>query len=1199
MAPVLRRRKRGFGGEDCNVSQHADEEPSDEEFRSSQNSDGYWLRSTASYLNSLGDEELYDVIKKFTCNAVRQFISTDFSSWAGPDNVPPCPAPVPTDVSNGSPHPSSPVGQKTCSRLSVMYFQQVLDALHPEQRLVIIKYGFGCLLLFDRCVIPLGFARWLADHVNVETSEIVLKNMSIKISPQSVSDVLGLPIGGKEISRDPRAKHDFLSAIGANSLAAVKSFSDQLLNGNISDDEVVRNFLVVALVTFLCPHSGIIPSTEYFRPLVDIQSAKDWDWSKFIHYRLMKQIKKYQSLRSNTLRSSITLGGCLHVLCILYLDRLVPVHNQLPPTIPRISVWKKNMIKEHASLDRIQDNVYGKLPLLPLNSTNCLKSESINTVDVSNFKKIVLENVGSDMNPELLEGITSLYMKHTSHPPNPGPDHVQNVIVDVVSYFHQFADDQQKRKHTKTRRHGPPIHPGSNTPLSPRTDNAINELPVKSRTSISPGKPNQSVRVHLNDNFGSMGDNVGGGGTFVANASLKDRPTSLAEDDDDNIAMLSQTVLIGSFGNDNTSVPDSAGDTELVQPSPHYLSQEVSTECNSKGGPIHYVASRTRSRASPLACTASTHVDDLEAILRKKKKKKKMANSSLRVSGQAGPDSEVPLVITDDLVTANQMGPSTQSHLVEEDPQNTTVLGDCPVCSQDNNTNAADIGLQNPGSANPCDPAYPDAIIDKTSNRGVSSRDIPAPSFRLLREYDDDDNFIPDPRKRRAVGLPCDGKTIYNDNGDDTSDDDGIFCAPEPAEQCNANTEPKQHDSCSDGPVNVSKPPVFDITPCKPQDDGPEPVPLAAVDPAGHVLVLTPRQPHDVQITGETSLNEQTTSNAQDVNTMHNACNLRCFNKCCQSGFKFASSSSQVETHRPRRMMKHNSYFRDFEVNICSRRSYVSREQLLVYQRLIVYAEDVHYARDHVINYKNVFVTYEELGLSLRREAKNPVHSHVINALCAKLFKDNHPSKSKKHYFFSPVSDYLMGHDGNKLYLQNNCLKCFSAANGIHKFTSSDYLIFPVYHDNHWFVFIVAVRDRYFVFLDSFFEEDSPYHQFVRSKIIRNFILAWDNFVGDDWNFEEFTIHYAPVPKQSMEFFAKHDDGIFVMKYLELWDAYINMMVQFAPNHISDIRVQYVHDLVFSRHNLLDGAKALLKNHNVMGEARDRVGFRPARLFNN
>ena len=36
-------------------------------------------------------------------------------------------------------------------------------------------------------------------------------------------------------------------------------------------------------------------------------------------------------------------------------------------------------------------------------------------------------------------------------------------------------------------------------------------------------------------------------------------------------------------------------------------------------------------------------------------------------------------------------------------------------------------------------------------------------------------------------------------------------------------------------------------------------------------------------------------------------------------------------------------------------------------------------------------MTFHELGSSLSRTDKVPVHSHVINALCRKLFKDRHP----------------------------------------------------------------------------------------------------------------------------------------------------------------------------------------------------------------
>jgi hypothetical protein len=41
--------------------------------------------------------------------------------------------------------------------------------------------------------------------------------------------------------------------------------------------------------------------------------------------------------------------------------------------------------------------------------------------------------------------------------------------------------------------------------------------------------------------------------------------------------------------------------------------------------------------------------------------------------------------------------------------------------------------------------------------------DISPPPFRLLDVFDDAGNIIEDPRKHIRVGLPCDGKTIYDD----------------------------------------------------------------------------------------------------------------------------------------------------------------------------------------------------------------------------------------------------------------------------------------------------------------------------------------------------------------------------------------------------------------------------------------------------
>ena len=170
-------------------------------------------------------------------------------------------------------------------------------------------------------------------------------------------------------------------------------------------------------------------------------------------------------------------------------------------------------------------------------------------------------------------------------------------------------------------------------------------------------------------------------------------------------------------------------------------------------------------------------------------------------------------------------------------------------------------------------------------------------------------------------------------------------------------------------------------------------------------------------------------------------------------------------------------------------------------------------------------------------------------------------------------------------------------------------LFFSICKDGHWFVFVVAIRDGYFIFLDSFFGENDLFQEHARSVVVSykhriilfwelhiffcsfdvfdflkipNFLKAWDKFIGYNYDFEYFVIHYAPVPKQDREYWSKHDDGIFVMKFLELWDPYVNMMAQFQSSNINDIRVKYVSNMVFNKHNELNGAKELISNFEAM-----------------
>ena len=45
-------------------------------------------------------------------------------------------------------------------------------------------------------------------------------------------------------------------------------------------------------------------------------------------------------------------------------------------------------------------------------------------------------------------------------------------------------------------------------------------------------------------------------------------------------------------------------------------------------------------------------------------------------------------------------------------------------------------------------------------------------------------------------------------------------------------------------------------------------------------------------------------------------------------------------------------------------------------------------------------------------------------------------------------------------------------------------LYFPTFYEDHWFVFVVDIKDRKFVFFDSFYSKLHAYQQYAREKMV-------------------------------------------------------------------------------------------------------------------
>ena len=98
--------------------------------------------------------------------------------------------------------------------------------------------------------------------------------------------------------------------------------------------------------------------------------------------------------------------------------------------------------------------------------------------------------------------------------------------------------------------------------------------------------------------------------------------------------------------------------------------------------------------------------------------------------------------------------------------------------------------------------------------------------------------------------------------------------------------------------------------------------------------------------------------------------------------------------------------------------------------------------------------------------------------------------------------------------------------------------------------------------------------------------------MGDDPGFEDFVVHYVDVPKQEVNtFFCKEDDGIYVMKYLEIWDPLVNMKSIFTSSLIGNIRVQIVSRLVFSKYNSLSEVQKHVKDSGTFVSGSSSSSF--------
>ncbi|EEC66869.1 hypothetical protein OsI_33408 [Oryza sativa Indica Group] len=485
--------------------------------------------------------------------------------------------------------------ESSFTRFSIRYFSDVISKSSDYHKSIIHKYEFDFLLLFESNSVPVKFASWIVKHVDVRTSEIILNDKIIPVTVESVHAVLGVPLSGIEFSKDYEAGRQYVMYMfGQDAIPSVKFFGDLLIQKkDLSEDQIITSFLTVALACFLCPNSSLIPSVKYLTIFEDANLLKSYDWSKFVYEWLMTYAKKFQ--KNNTI------GGCLFYWAALYLDNVDFGSRYIDQGLPRISVWKDDMISVFSDLDKIDDNTFGLRPLKDFRATCYFQPKP--THSRSNAIRAKLDSAIGSMIPDCLkEKISELLSSHFCSHHVLDSEPCEDILISILALLAESS--QFHPLEVPTTHISPQINteagPSNREPTSPKARQSdfcvLNDDGVR-----SPAKHTSLSNVELYEK--SVSRSTGKGCTSIDR--IADLYGSIANCDDDSMLLNKLSAhpkaVVTPCGNANAS--SSHEDEPLLTPDVAYLRTRNNILNETNEGPsfaalslVKNVANKFRSR---------------------------------------------------------------------------------------------------------------------------------------------------------------------------------------------------------------------------------------------------------------------------------------------------------------------------------------------------------------------------------------------------------------------------------------------------------------------------------------------------------------------------------------------------------------------------------------------------------------------------
>ncbi|CAL4986496.1 unnamed protein product [Urochloa decumbens] len=909
--------------------------------------------------------------------------------------------------------------KETFSRFSVTSFSKVVRAVSGSKRAVIESYGFGSLLSFDKCFVPWKFAKCIAQQVDYKSGDLLIAGKVISLTPASVSSVLGLPLGGLPFPNDINAgKSIILQTFNKQSLPSVMFFVEKLTEelDSLSDDQIFISFLL--------------------------------------------HIRTFNRGKASKVKEEGTLGGCLYYLAVCYLDFVDFGPRNVPHDIPRISVWKQNMIQSYSQLDMKSKACYGLRPKLSFSDTCYAKNPGLLNCPPPLFlDNDFMDNLDSvsrcKLPADLKASICSIIQKHTL---NSGLS-VQMDLTAISSFPHSVHEIL-----TKLLQYASTV------------DFRSKKLVLEIMKVITEYPHDLMCNMHK-------------------------------------LLMLTLLALLHIM--DKMDGPPSERNSFHANTSP-ISSPQVAQVANEDFSPSELVPSQYKLLSAKL-----NHLGD----------ENPKQNSSLTNESPATPSGLTKRVVLPFDSYPSRSGPQP---LVKK--TKSRFIPSSAISSQSNMAL-----LRKPL----CDISNLDVDVPESSHRNqVKPPRESEPAKDVILLLDEDDTFVPDslsPWRPSYVNL-IDEKSTQD------------------SEKENFSTQLTQRTASR-------------VTPKLKSVD-------RHVQFASSASATKHKETSDIQIVAQKSLSQSARDMTKLADDIYNkkfctklviecrdpTCDLTSASQRSPSTYpepklpyvsRDSSTGGKLPMHGPRRAVKPAPLFQgDYETD--KHRISLSALELKNYKAICALANSDS-NRDDVLVLGKVRCTFWVFGDSLKPDGF--VNSFVMSAYCYSLFLKPpcQPEQSKAHYFFANIGAELMKdpEESNQDILS----RAFKISHRSRPLDRCNNLFFSILFSNHWTVFVVYIKDKKFVFLDSLHHKDHEYQEIVRESMVPSFMLHWDKYVKVPMDFDEYSFLYPEIPQQAID--NRVDSGIYAMMCLQYWKSPKTVLSKFFDSRdVPRIRIKVANELL-------------------------------------